>query len=51
MDVAGNMVRVDLAMVIEYGYNVMETSHKVQDKVKSSIETMTDLMSPMSISG
>ncbi|MCR5775221.1 MAG: Asp23/Gls24 family envelope stress response protein [Lachnospiraceae bacterium] len=43
VDVAGNMVRVDIAIIMMYGYNVMETSKKVQDKVKNSIETMTGL--------
>lgn len=43
VDVAGNMVRIDIALVIKYGHNVMETSRKVQDKVKNSIETMTGL--------
>ncbi len=43
VDVAGNMVRVDIALNINYGHNVMETSRKVQDKVKNSIETMTGL--------
>ncbi|MBQ8955461.1 MAG: Asp23/Gls24 family envelope stress response protein [Lachnospiraceae bacterium] len=43
VDVAGNMVRVDIAIVIKYGNNVMETSKKVQDKVKNSIENMTGL--------
>ena len=43
VDVAGNMVRVDIAIVIKYGHNVMETSKKVQDKIKNSIETMTGL--------
>ncbi|MBQ7583588.1 MAG: Asp23/Gls24 family envelope stress response protein [Lachnospiraceae bacterium] len=43
VDVAGNMVRVDIALVIKYGHNIMETSKKVQDKVKNSIETMTGL--------
>ena len=43
VDVAGNMVRVDIALVIQYGHNIMETSKKVQDKVKNSIETMTGL--------
>lgn len=41
--IAGNMVRVDIALVIKYGHNVMETSKKVQDRVKSAIETMTGL--------
>ncbi len=43
VDVAGNMVRADISLVIKYGHNVMETSKKVQDKVKNSIETMTGL--------
>ncbi len=43
VDVAGNMVRVDISLVIKYGHNIMETGKKVQDKVKNSIETMTGL--------
>lgn len=43
VDVAGNMVRVDLTIVIRYGHNVMETSREVQDKVKNAIENMTGL--------
>ncbi len=43
VDVAGDMVRVDAALVLKYGYNIMETSRKVQDRVKNSIETMTGL--------
>ena len=34
---------VDLALNIEYGKNILETSRKVQEKVKSSIENMTGL--------
>lgn len=36
-------VDVDLALHIKYGYNIMEVSEKVQDKVKSAIENMTGL--------
>ena len=43
VDVAGNMVRVDIAIIIKYGHNVRETSKKVQDRIKNSIETMTGL--------
>ncbi len=43
VDVAGNMVRVDLTIVIKYGHNVMETSKEVQEKVKNAIENMTGL--------
>ena len=34
---------VDLNLNIEYGRNILETSKKVQEKVKSSIENMTGL--------
>ena len=32
-----------MALGIDYGYNVPETSRKVQEKVKESIETMMGL--------
>ena len=38
-----NAVTIDLAIVMEYGYNIPETCKKVQDKVLNSIETMTGL--------
>ena len=34
---------VDLALIMQYGYNIPTTCKKVQDKVKSAIETMTGL--------
>ena len=36
-------VRVALAINIRYGYNVPSTCTKIQDKVKTAIETMTGL--------
>lgn len=36
-------VAVDLALNIKYGYEIPEVSRKVQEKVKSAIETMTGL--------
>lgn len=38
-----NVVTVDLTLNIEFGKNIFETSKKVQEKVKSSIENMTGL--------
>lgn len=38
-----NVVTVDLTLNIEFGKNILETSKKVQDKVKTSIENMTGL--------
>lgn len=36
-------VTVDLALNIEYGRNILETSKKVQERVKSTLENMTGL--------
>lgn len=38
-----NTVYVRLAINIQYGYNVPSTCTKIQDKVKTAIETMTGL--------
>lgn len=36
-------VNVDLAITIDYGYNIPETCQSVQSKVKIAIESMTGL--------
>ncbi len=41
--VEDKVVSVDLAINISYGYNVPETSARIQEKVKTAIETMTGL--------
>lgn len=38
-----SVVTVDLALNIEYGKNILETSKRVQEKVKSTLENMTGL--------
>ena len=43
VDVLENNVTVDLAVTMEYGYNIPATCQKVQNKVKSAIENMTGL--------
>ena len=43
VEVMENEVKVDVAINIAYGYSIPEVSAKVQDKVKSAIETMTGL--------
>jgi uncharacterized alkaline shock family protein YloU len=43
VDVFENTVVVDLAIMVEYGYNIPAISQKVQQKVKSAIENMTGL--------
>ena len=43
VDIIGKSVKVDMSIGIHAGYNVPVTSRKVQEKVKTSIETMTNL--------
>ena len=42
-EIVDNNVSVDLALNLKYGYNIPETSEKVQDRVKTAIENMTGL--------
>ena len=41
VDVKDGRVVVDLAVTMEYGYNIPATCQKVQGKVKAAIENMT----------
>lgn len=43
IEVNSDSVSVDLALTLEYGYNIPNTSKLVQEKVKSAIENMTGL--------
>ena len=43
VDVLEDHVKVDLAVTMEYGYNIPATCQKVQQKVKVAIENMTGL--------
>lgn len=43
VDILNNTVRCDIAITLEYGYNIPATCQKVQEKVKSAIENMTGL--------
>lgn len=43
VDVTGNTVTVEMALTMEYGYSIPDTSKAVQEKVKSAIENMTGL--------
>lgn len=43
VEVSGEKVKAELAVIMEYGYNIPATCQKVQAKVKSAIENMTGL--------
>ena len=39
----GNRVKIALAIMMEYGYNIPGTCSKVQDRVKNAVQNMTGL--------
>lgn len=43
VNVQNGIVNVDLALTMEYGYNIPATCQMVQNKVKAAIENMTGL--------
>ena len=42
-DVIENVATVNVTLNLKYGYNIVQVSQKVQDKVKVAIENMTGL--------
>lgn len=43
VDIKENIVRIDLTVMLKYGYNIPATSNSIQTKVKTSVENMTGL--------
>ena len=43
VDILEGVVSVDVALNIEFGYNIPDTCQKVQEKVKTASENMTGL--------
>ena len=43
VDVLEGIVTVSLELVLKYGYNIMDVSAKIQEKVKAAVENMTGL--------
>lgn len=43
IEIVDGVVAVELALIMEYGFNIPTTCKKVQEKVKNSIENMTGL--------
>lgn len=43
VDILEGIVTVALTLNLKYGYNIMDISEKVQEKVKAAIENMTGL--------
>ena len=43
VEITSDSVIVDMALNMEYGYNIPKTSENVQERVKTTIENMTGL--------
>lgn len=43
IDIQDGIVTVDLNLILHYGVSIPKTSEEVQERVKSSLETMTGL--------
>ena len=44
VSVLDNTVTINLSIMLAYGYNIPTTCRKVQEKVKTAVETMTGLI-------
>lgn len=43
VDVLDDVVTIVITVTLKYGYNIMDVSKKIQDKVKATVENMTGL--------
>ena len=43
VEVVSKKVKIDLAIMMEYGYNIPATCQRVQTRVKNAVENMTGL--------
>ena len=43
VDVLEDVVTIVITVTLKYGYNIMDVSKKIQDKVKVTVENMTGL--------
>ena len=42
-DITDGKVKIEMALTMDYGYNIPATCSKVQEKIKTTIENMTGL--------
>ena len=41
--IEGQQIKVDVSIIVKFGYNIVAVSHEIQEKVKSTLMTMTGL--------
>ncbi len=43
VEIVGQKVKIAIALIIDYGYNIPTTCGKVQERIKTTIENMTGM--------
>nr|WP_300004449.1 Asp23/Gls24 family envelope stress response protein [Tissierella sp.] len=46
VEITNRVAKIDISIIVEYGVDIAETAKKVQENIKKSVETMTDLLVP-----
>lgn len=46
VEIQNRVAKIDISIIVEYGVDIATTGKKVQENVKKSVETMTDLLVP-----
>lgn len=46
VEIVDRIAKIDIALIVEYGVDIAITAKNVQDNVKKTVETMTDLLVP-----
>lgn len=46
VEIIDRVAKIDIALIVEYGVDIELTAKNVQDNVKKTVETMTDLLVP-----
>ena len=46
VEITNRVAKIDISIVVEYGVDIATTGKNVQENIKKSVETMTDLLVP-----
>lgn len=46
VEITNRVAKIDISIIVEYGVDIATTGKKVQENIKKSVETMTDLLVP-----
>lgn len=46
VEVTNRVAKIDISIIVEYGVDIAMVGKKVQENIKKSVETMTDLLVP-----